>query len=40
MIIDANGEVKEDGNAGLVLPKLGQYAQQAKAEQENDAGGN
>ena len=40
MIIDANGEVKEDGNAGIVLPKLDQYAQQAKAEQENDAGDN
>ena len=37
MIIDANGEVKEDGNAGLVLPKLGQYAQQAKAEQAQES---
>lgn len=37
MIIDANGEVKEDGNAGMILPKLEQYAQQAKAERETPA---
>ena len=37
MIIDANGEVKENGNAGIVLPKLDQYAQQAKAEQAQES---